>query len=264
MASNWKFYPQSPLVALATITDDVGTATGEANILNPRMFSKLEVDTVSAGRYRVQIDVGSGNTISPDFLAVVYHNLYTDTATVGLTYSSTDTLSGTSPAGVATDAFAPVAMASGDQPLFAEVDFTNVAKRYWWLDLTNSSNVAYAGCVLIGNNVEPSVDPNWESPIEIDIESGRIVNSSFGGYNFKTRTHDIKRGWQVKYQFISDADLAILEAWLEDESYVDSPFVFTNNGGTNYYYGELLGNPVKTPVQAGLTNYEFTIGEVIA
>ena len=266
MATNWIYYPQSPLVSAATVTDDIGTATGEANILNPRLYSTLEVDTVTGGEYRLLIDVGSGNAITPDFMALLNHNLYTDSGTVGLTYSTSDSLSGTSPAGgTAVGVFSPDTLSSGEQPTFVKTSFlANPSKRYWWLDFTTASNIASAGCLLIGNAVNPTVDPNWESMIEIDIESGRIVNSSYGGYNFKTRTHDIKRVWQVKYQFLNDSDLAILEAWLASESYCDTPFVFTNNGGTNYYYGELLGNPVFTPVQSSLTNVEFTISEVIA
>ena len=117
---------------------------------------------------------------------------------------------------------------------------------------------------MLGSKVEPSVDPNWESTIEIDIESGRILTTTPDGFNHKTRQFGIKRGWQVKYQFLNDADLAILEAWLGDNDFVDTPFVFTRDGGATYYYGELIGNPIFTPVQSGLTNVEFTISEVIA
>ena len=264
MATNWKFYPQSPLVEAATLVADIGTSSTKDNILNNRKLSLLNVDTVTAGQYRLQIDVGSGNTIDPDFMALVNHNLYTDTATVGLTHSTADTVTGTAPSPVATDSFTVVTMTSAHQPIFVKTGIIVLAKRYWWLDITTSSAIAYIGQLLIGVTVNPSVDPNWESPIEIDIESGRIVNISPGGFNWKTRTHGIKQGWQVKYQFLSDADVTLFKAWLADDDFIDTPFVFTNDGGTTYYYGELMGNPQFKPVQAGLTDLEFFISEVIA
>jgi hypothetical protein len=265
--ANWIYYPQSPLIEASTIVDDIGTSASETNMLNNRILSKCEVSTVTGGEYRPFIDVGSGNTITPDFIALVNHNLYQAAAGVlGLTYSTSDTLSGTSPAGgTAVGVFTPFAVGASDEPIVVKTSWlANPTKRYWWPDFSSTDNTLYVGCLLIGNKVAPSIDPNWEQPILIDIESGRIVNTSPSGYNWKTRTAGVKRGWQVKYQFCSDANRTIIEDWITDTDYVETPFVFTMDGGTTYKYGELIGNHEFIEVQQGLTDITFSISEVIA
>lgn len=265
MASNWKFYPQSALVHAATLDEDVGTSSTLENVLNTRKNSRLDVDTVTGSAFRFQIDLGSGNTLTPDFFAIVNNNIYSAAAgIVGVMHSSSDTLSGTSPGGTPLYTFPIAAGAADEEGILVR---TNVAgsytKRYFWVEVTSTDATLYMGQVLLGTKVEPSIDPNWDAPIEIDIESGRIVNTTPGGVNWKTRTHGKRNGWLVNYELITSADLAIIEA-LWDDSAVDIPFVFTNDGGTTYYYAELVGNPQVTPVQAGLYNVTFTIGEVIA
>lgn len=262
MATNWIFYPQSSKIEASTAVDDVGSSTTRANLIDNRWLSLCQI-TVSAGQYRVQLDLGSGVALAPDFYAVVNHSLNNGVAQTSVVYSSTDTLSGTSPGGTPTTLGANTIGAS-EEPIVVTEFTAPAAKRYWWFNISGTTTGENIGNFILGNIVEPVVDPNWESEIEIDIESGRIVNKGPGGYNWKTRTHDVKRGWQVNYELLNDADRATLEDWLSDSEYADTPFVFTTDGGTTFYYGELLGNPIITPVQQGLTNISFTISEVIA
>lgn len=266
MATNWIYYPAHPDLQTATLTATAGTSSTVANTVNTRILSRMDVDTLGTyvsgtDEFMYRIDFGSGNTKQIDFIYIVGHNLYQETASLRLYYDISDNASLTSPATL----IGGNAAVSTDEPIWVEtIGSVVAAKRYYWVLLDSIAATAYAGCIGIGYSVNPSVDPNWERSIEINIESGRIVNASHGGFNWKTRTHGVKRGWQVGYELISESDKDELLDWLSDADYADTPFVFTNDGGTTFYYGELIGNPILTPVQSGLYNLEFTISEVIA
>lgn len=266
MATNWIFYPPHPELLSATFTATAGTSSSISKSIDTRIKSLMEVDTVGtyisgADEFMYRIDFGVGVTKVVDFIALVNHNLLQEAANLTLYIDTADNASLTSAGTVVSSQ----AAAAGDEPIWLEEKTASVvAKRYYWVHFDQIAATAYAGEVLIGEKVEPSVDPNWETPIEVDIESGRIVNISPGGSEFITRTHGIKRGWQVKYQFLNDADETIMRTWLEDTDFVDTPFVFTRNGGTSFHYGRLIGNPIWTPMQAGLYDLQFTIAEVIA
>lgn len=265
MATNWIFYPPHIEMFTATLTATTGTSSTLANLHEPHRFVRMDVDTVGtyvsgADEFMYRIDFGSGVTKTADFIALVNHNFYSETASLRVYVDSTDNASLTGPL----QARASVAAVSTDEPIWVETVISGYTKRYWWPFFDSISANAYCGSLLLGVTVNPTVDPIWESLVEIDIESGRIVNTTPDGYNHKVRKHGIKYGWEVKYQFLSDADVATFKAWLAHADYVDTPFVFTDNGGTNYYYGELMGNPQFTPVQAGLTDLSFFISEVIA
>lgn len=264
MAVNWKFYPPHYELETATLTATTGTSSTLNNIKNQRPGLKMDVDTVGtyvggADEFMYRIDFGAGVTKGCEFIALVNHNLYQEAAQLRLYVDTTDNSGLTGP-------ITPVgaqAAVSTDEPIWLEEFTGEYTKRYFWPFFDSISAAAYCGVALIGSIVEPSVDPSWETPITIDIESGRIVNVSPTGFPWKTRTHGVKNAWNVKYQLLNDADYAILSNWLTDSERVDLPFVFTNDGGTTYYYGELVGDATITPVQAGLFNVEFQIQEVL-
>lgn len=263
MATLWKFYPPHPALASATLTATTGTSSTLASSVDNRKLSLMNVDTVGtyvsgADEFMYKIDFGS--TKACDFIAIVNHSLYTtETAQLRVYVDNLDNSGLTNPI----TPLGAQSAAAGDEPIWFEAFTASYTKRYFWPLLDSIAATAYAGLIIIGAKVEPTNDPNWESDIEIDIESGRIVNKGPGGYNWKTRTHGVKRGWQVHYEFLNDADRAILENWLSDSDYADTPFVFTKDGGTVFYYGELIGNPVIKEMQSGLHNIDFTISEVI-
>lgn len=265
MASNWIYYPQSPLIAASTLQADLGTSSTLNNVLNNRILSNLDVDSVSSSAFRFLIDVGSGETVTPDFLAILNNNIYSASAGIlGLAFSSTDSLSGTSPGGSTLYAFTIFAPTSAQETILVKTPFLgSYSKRYWWVEVTSTDASLYMGQVLIGNKVDPAIDANWELPIEYDIESGRIVNTTRGGTVWRTRTHGVRRGWTVFYEYITTDDKdSLASLWADGQ--VDLPLVFTNDGGTTYYCGEIVGNPTVTPMTQGLWNVNFSITEVIA
>lgn len=264
MATNWIFYPQDPLIESATLTTTAGTCANIANCQNNRRGSLIDITALGSyisgsDEYMVKIDKGSSSLAN--FIALVDNNLYTDTGKMVLYHDDNDNAGLVDPS----VSFSQQTAAATNEPIWV-YDFSASprTKRYHWLNLDTISTSAEFGCLLIGSIVEPVVDPNWELEIEIDIESGRIINKGPSGYNWKTRTHGIKRGWQVGYELLGDTDRDTLLNWITDSDYVETPFVFTPDGGTNYYYGELIGNPRIVTMQASLTNIEFTISEVIA
>lgn len=262
MAVNWKFYPPHYALESATLTATTGTSSTLDNIKNQRPALKMEVDSVGtyvsgADEFMFKVDFGATQTNS--FVALVNHNLYQETGQLRVYADAVDNPALTTP-------ITPLGVVSAvatDEPIWLGEFAGTHTKRYLWPHFDSISAAAYCGTLLLGEIAEPSVDPSWESPITIDIESGRIINVSPSGFSWKTRTHGIKNGWAVKYQLLNDADYAILNNWLTDSERVDMPFVFTDDGGTTYYYGELIGEPIISRVQAGLFNVEFTIQEVL-
>lgn len=265
MATNWIYYPPHIELFTATLTATTGTSSTLANIHEPHKNVKMDVDTVGtyvsgADEFMYRIDFGSGVTKTADFIALVNHNLYQETGALRLYVDATDNSALATPL----QARAALSATATDEPIWVASVVAGYTKRYWWPFFDSIAATAYCGTLLLGVTVNPTVDPSWEQPIEIDIESGRIVNMSPDGFNWKTRNHGVKYGWQVKYELLNDSDMAIMLAWLADTDFVDTPFVFTNDGGTNYYYAELIGNPQIIPQQAGLRDLMFTIAEVIA
>jgi len=261
MATNWKYYiPHNELFS-ATLTATTGTSSTLANIQNVRRYSRMDVDTVAgtgSDEFKFRVDYGAGVTKSGEFIALLNHNLYTETCNLYVYVDATDNSALATPLA----ALNVQAATSADSPIWVEEIVTGYTKRYWWPLFDSIAATAYCGICLLGEVLNPTPDPNWESPIEIDIESGRIINTTPAGVQWITRTSEKANGFAVRYEVITTAQKdEIVDALF---TYPDNPFVFTNDGGTTYYYGRVFGNPVLTPVQAGLWNLEFTIQEAVA
>lgn len=268
--SNVIFFPTSPLVEVATLTDVTGTSSTKTNALNNRPSSKLEVDTVAgtgSDEYKVRIDVGSGNTLNPTFIAFVNHNLYQETCILQLYNDTADNASLTSPWPLFGGGDpSPRSAISTDEPIWLERQFSSPsAKRYHWILFDSIAATAYLGCLLFGIEVEPSVDPNLPITEEHD-RMGAIVNRSSGGVKWVTRNHKDIRVWDFLYELIDDTNQAkLVGLWREsDGDAIDRPLIFTLDGGTTFYYGLIVGNPVVEMTEAGLWNVNFQIEEVIA
>lgn len=266
MATYWKYYPPHIELFTATLTATTGTSSTLANINEPHRLIRMDVDTVgtfSGGdgdEFAFRIDYGAGVTMPATFIALVNHNLYQETGNLFVYIDQADNSGLTTPAA----ALGSQTAGSGDEPIWVEEIVTGYTKRYWWVLFDEITTAGYCGACLLGSKVEPSIDPNYGSPRLVDINSGRILTNTPDGYTHKTRLHGHKYNWPVKYESISTADKTILETWLTDDDLIDTPFVFTNDGGTTFYYGELLDDISITETIAGLWNVEFSISEVIA
>lgn len=263
MATNWKYYiPHNELFS-ATLTATTGTSSTLANIQNVRRYSRMDVDTVGtyvsgSDEFMFRIDFGSGVTKTCNFVALLNHNLVTETGKLRVYTDNADNASLTDPQFMLNEED----VVAGDDPIWVEAADNERTKRYFWVLFDSIAATAYCGICLLGEVLNPTPDPNWESPIEIDIESGRIINTTPAGVQWITRTSEKANGFAVRYEVITTAQKdEIADALF---AYPDNPFVFTNDGGTTYYYGRVFGNPVLTPVQAGLWNLEFTIQEAVA
>lgn len=259
MASNWKFYRPVADFFAATATATVGTSANLANILEPHRTIHADIDTVTGNSFVARYDFAA--SITADCVALVEHNTYTArntpaAATLTVSHAATS-------GGIYTGVASAFTIVAADEPIFLET-FSSASDQYWKLDFDDVLNTLYCGFAFLGKTVETSVDPNWEQPIKVGIEEGRIVTTMPDGFNQKVREYGVKRGWQVKYQLLNDADETIMRAWLEDSDLVDLPFVFTKDGGTTFQYGELIGDPEWIPQQQGLHDLMFTISEVIA
>lgn len=180
MATNWIYYPQAPTVESATLTVTTGTCANVANCLNNRILSKIAITALGtydsgADEFMFKIDKGAANT--SNFIALVNNNLYTDTGKMQLYYDLNDNAGLLDPAAV----FARQSAVAANEPIWL-FEFSDRTTRYLWLLLDSISTSATFGCMLIGAVTEPSVDPVWEAPIDIDIESGRMVNYGHGVY----------------------------------------------------------------------------------
>ena len=221
----------------------------------------MDVDTVAgtgSDEFMFRVDYGAGVTKSGEFIALLNHNLYTETCNLYVYVDATDNAALAIPLA----ALNVRAAVSADDPIWVEEIGTGYTKRYWWPLFDSIAATAYCGICLMGDVLNPSPDPNWDSPVEIDIESGRIVNTTPAGVDWTTRTSNKAYGFSVRYELITGAQKdEIVNALF---AYPDNPFVFTTDGGTTYYYGRLFGNPMLKPIQADLWNLEFTIREVVA
>lgn len=252
--ANWLYYPQSSLVRNSTITNLVGTLSVPYNSLNDRQHAVTKVATLSAGECSFRIDLGSGNTLAPDFIAIVNNTIYTDTANLTLLTGSTD--DGSTWDETIINAYA---FLSTDEPIYLKVFAAGIARRYFKVKLTNASTASTWGGLLLGNKVSTTLTVNYGEPIDNDT-SGIRMNETSGGAGIGVVNYGIRRMWNVRYEYISTADKDLLLGLQTSTTGQLRPFVFTDTAGAIYYV-RLNSGIRRSEVAAGLWNVDFQLRE---
>lgn len=259
MASNYKYYVPLPELFSVSTTATVGTSSTTDNAVEQHRLIRMDVDTVTGNAFTMRYDFSAA--VTPDCIAFVEHNFYDSRNSPS---STVWTVSGASTSGGIYTGEDTNTAGSGSQPIIVSEFPSPSAWQYWKIALTDTTDTAYCGFCMLGTVVEPSIDANNEQPVEYDIESGRVITVTPDGFNWKKRTHGKKSGVSIRYESITTADKDILCNGLFADDYSDFPLVFTNDGGTTYYYAELIGNPIVVQIIDGLWDVNFTLVEVIA
>ena len=181
------------------------TATGDYSVAY--LFNWLETNMWKAANTTtpmyITYDAGVGNTASPDYLAILGHNLKTIDATIVLQYS-TDNF-----AADINDAFTAFAPAA-DTVILKE--FTAVAKRYWRLKITGTLSAApYMTLCVSGSKIELDYATASFDPYHQEVKA--TTNVTQGGYVAGIHTQYTERKLDLKF---NDADSTLygkIKAW---------------------------------------------------
>lgn len=181
------------------------TATGDYNVAY--LFNWLETNMWKAANTTVPMyityDAGAGNTVSPDYLIILGHNLYTIGATIVVQYS-TDNF-----AADINDAFTAFAPTANTVIL---KEFTAVAKRYWRLKITGTLSAApYMTLCVSGSKIELDYATASFDPYHQEIKANTGLSN--GGYVTGIHTQYTERRLDLKF---SDADSTLygkIKSW---------------------------------------------------
>lgn len=229
--ANFRYYTQNSVFEASTPSDSIGTATGETNALNYQWQSKVNIATVTGAEYAIQFLLSSA-AFQPKFLVIMNHNMFDETASVTFDAKTTDTGGGAYDLNYALDA-----VASNDI-YFYTWSVAAVQKTYYRVRIgSTSANLEFANIFLgsTDNVFEPSTDPDlprdrgW-------LRDGLIINQSESGSKFAVEKSDRRRVWSILYRHISTANKTVLEDLEEACGGGLKPFVFTDDGGTTYFY----------------------------
>lgn len=267
MAAQFLYYTQSSITASTStvLTSLTGTATNLDFLLNYRYQSKMIVATLSGSAYAYEVDLGSGNTLQPQYFIWINHNFYTvGSLDIEVYTKTTDTAIGAydvSPAVTFT------VNLSTYEPIFVAGSSLSSAKRFFkfkliTLPVANSTYCANFFLLASTDVYSPSVDPNLPRDKSFS-RNGLVVNYASGGSKFGVSKSGRRRNWSVNYSYISTADKTILENL---ESAVGGglrPFVFTDDGGTTYYYVRFDSDLQCNELASGLWDVSFRLLEDI-
>jgi hypothetical protein len=258
--ADWVYYPQNSLTRAATITEIDGTLGDDYNQLNSRQHSVTRVSSVSSDDNRFSIDLGSGNTLAADFVALVNNNLYTVNPGGG-TYSL---YTGSTDNGTTWDqpVISGSTIQSTHEPILLKTFTTMVAtgaKRYFRFELQNTTTSAYWGCLLLGVKSAPTHTVNYGESIEYD-RSGVKMNRTTGGNKLGVKNYKRVQTWGVRYELIPTADKTTIIALENNCDGPLWPFVFADTDG-NLFYARFNSNVATSETNAGLWDVRFMLEE---
>jgi hypothetical protein len=262
MASRTKFYTQNSLVESSTISDLVGTATGEERIIDYRKQSIMKVTAVSGGAYAFKIDV-SATKMNPFYYGFINHNFSNGTLDVKIKSSTVDDGSDFTTGG---ETLTLSSATASDNLLFVNSEYGHT-RRYFKIELSSTASTAnYLGQFFMLTETDAYATTRDPSPIQQIAmnREGQVYNESHGGQAFVVSRYGRRRIWRLKWETITDADLLILQNFEDAVGGKEKPFIFTLDNGSTYLYGRFASDlTYSVGVSSDLNDVEFLIKEEV-
>ena len=134
--------------------------------------------------------------------------------------------------------------------------WSSEGERYWRLlfEDTDGGNLTdlQIGYILIGLKFDFNHNPNFE--IGYDSGFSVTVNSSAGGSRYsQVANTTVRRTWDLEYELLQTAEKTNLETFRNNifmnfNGLSRYPFVFTDDGGTTFYFARARGSLLFTPM----------------